>query len=154
MPEPRDHDGLPHPPAEDAASADRPDRRHRRVLGSARNPRVAAAQFVARNRLEPFQRALAGLAVSVFGAEATVVAHLRAERRTQRLTFVIDAADPQAGVDYSHFVPQEGAFWTAYAQLAKPDVPFAVAIRPARGWCRTEAHPPFFAYLPNQDGVM
>ena len=40
------------------------------------------------------------------------------------------------------------AFWTAYAHVPKPDVPFAVAIRPARGWCRSEALAPLFAFLP------
>ncbi len=115
---------------------------------------MAAARFVARHRLEPFQRAMEGLAVAVFGDEATVVPHLRAEGLKQRLTFVIDAADPQASIDYAQFLPREHAFWTAYAQLAKPEIPFAVAIRPARGWCRTEALPPFFAYLPKPDAMM
>ncbi|GJG87753.1 hypothetical protein tb265_29340 [Gemmatimonadetes bacterium T265] len=154
MPEPLDPD-RPANPAKDAGGPpDRPERRRRRVVGSERNPRVAAAQFVARYRLEPFHRALSGLAVAVFGADATVVAHLRADGRKQRLTFVVDAADPQAGLDYAQFLPREHAFWTAYTQLAKPAVPFAVAIRPARGWCRTEALAPFFAYLPTRDAVM
>jgi len=82
------------------------------------------------------------------------VAHLRADGRKQLLTFVVDAADPQAGLDYSQFLPREHSFWTAYAQLPKPNVPFAVAIRPARGWCRSEALAPFFAYLPTHDDVM
>jgi hypothetical protein len=137
------------PPADrPAASGGRPDRRVRRVPGSARNPRLAAAQFVARHRLEPFERALGGLAEAVFGPEATVVAHLRASRRGPQLTFVVDAADPEAGVDYAAFVPRENTFWTAYAHLPKPGVPFVVAIRPARGWCRSEALAPLFAYLP------
>ena len=155
MPEPLDPDRPPKPAAEDASAPDRPERRRRRVIGSAHHPRVAAAQFVARHRLDAFQRALAGLAVAVFGAEATVVAHLRAEGRKQRLTFVVDAADPQATVDYAQFLPREQAFWTAYAQIVKPpDVPFVVAIRPARGWCRSEALAPFFTYLPTRDDVM
>ncbi len=154
MPERHDPDRLANPSGDAPGSSDRPERRRRRVLGSDANPRIAAAQHVARHRLEPFQRALAGLAVSVFGAEATVVAHLRADGRRQRLTFVVDAADPHATVDYAQFLPREQAFWTAYAQLQKPDLPFAVAIRPARGWCRSEALAPLFAYLPTSDEVM
>lgn len=154
MPEPHDPDRPANASADATGLPDQPDRRRRRVVGSERNPRVAAAQFVARHRLEPFHRALAGLAMAVFGDEATVVAHLRGESRRQRLTFVVDAADPQAGVDYAQFLPREQSFWTAYAQLPKPNVPFAVAIRPARGWCRNEALAPFFAYLPPPDDVM
>ena len=126
----------------------RPERRARRVPGAPRNPRVEAAQYVARHRLENFERSLYGLAVSVFGQEASVVAHLRRSHGRPQLTFVIDAADPSAGVNYAAFLPREEAFWTAYAHVAKPDVPFAVAIRPARGWCRSEALAPLFAFLP------
>ena len=154
MPEPRDPDRPATAPADPPGPPDRPDRRRRRVVGVGRNPRVAAAQFVARHRLEPFHQSLAGLAAAVFGAEATVVAHLRADGSRQRLTFVVDAADPQAGVDYAQFLPRERSFWTAYAQLPKPNVPFAVAIRPARGWCRSEALAPLFAYLTPPDDVM
>ncbi len=128
-----------------------PERRRPHVVGGARNPRLAAAQYVSRHRLEPFARALSGLAVSVFGAEATVVPHLRTNGRRQQLTFVVDAADPSANVDYGAFMPREQTFWTAYAHLPKPDVPFSVAIRPARGWCRSEALAPFFAFLPSVD---
>ena len=154
MPEPLDPDRPANPLGDAPISSDRPERRRRRVLGSERNPRVAAAQYVARYRLEPFVRALSGLAVGVFGAEATVVAHLRFDGRKQRVTFVVDAADPQANVDYAQFLPREQSFWTAYTQLPKPDVPFAVAIRPARGWCRSEALAPLFAYMPTSDDVM
>ncbi len=154
MPEPHDSERPVNPLGDDAKSPDQPERRRRRVIGSARNPRVAAAQFVARHRLEPFHRALSGLAVAVFGNDATVVAHLRADGLKQRLTFVVDAADPQASIDYAQFLPREQAFWTAYAQLPKPEVAFAVAIRPARGWCRSEALAPLFAYLPTRDDVM
>lgn len=142
-------------PFDPTASADRPsspgpraDRRARRVPGAPRNPRVDAALFVARHRLEPFERALYSLAVAVFGQEASVVAHLRRSGGRQQLTFVVDAADPSAGVDYAAFLPREEAFWTAYAHVPKPDVPFSVAIRPARGWCRSEALAPLFAFLP------
>ncbi len=154
MPEAQDPERLTSPLGDERVASDRPERRRRRVLGSAHNPRIAAAQFVARHRLEPFVRAIGGLAESVFGPDATVMPHLRADGRKQRLTFIVDAADLRAGVDYSEFLPKERAFWTAYAQIPKPDVPFAVAIRPARGWCRTEALAPFFAYLPKSDDVM
>jgi hypothetical protein len=96
----------------------------------------------------PFERALGGLAVAVFGDEATVVPHLRANGKRQQLVFVVDAADPSANVDYAAFLPREQTFWTAYAHVPKPDVPFTVAIRPARGWCRSEALAPLFAFLP------
>lgn len=131
-----------------SAGPDRPDRRARRLPGAMRNPRVEAAQFVARHRLGDFERTLYGLAVSVFGEEASVVAHLRQSHGKPQLTFVVDAADPTAGVDYAAFLPREEAFWTAYAHVPKPSMPFAVAIRPARGWCRTEALAPLFAFLP------
>ena len=138
--------------AEESAGGARPERRRRRVVGSGeKNPRLAAAQYVARHRLEPFHRAIGGLALAVFGDEATVVPHLRRSGRTQQLVFVVDAASPEAGLDYAQFLPLEQAFWTAYAHLPKPPVPFAVAIRPARGWCRTEALAPFFVHMQTTD---
>ena len=137
------------PHSVDAATA---DRRQRRVLGSGEvNPRLAAAQYVARHRLEPFYRALGGLAIAVFGEEATVVPHLRQDGRARRLVFVVDAASAEASVDYAACLPLEQAFWTAYAHVPKPDVPLMVAIRPARGWCRTEALAPFFVHLATPD---
>jgi hypothetical protein len=139
------------PTSERPATA-RPERRQRRPVGATdANPRLAAAQYVARHRLEPFYRALGGLAIAVFGSEATVVPHLRQQGRHRRLTFVVDAASPEAGLDYAAFLPLEQAFWTAYAHVPKPDVPLTVAIRPARGWCRTEALAPFFTNLPTPD---
>jgi hypothetical protein len=147
------HDGQPPSPTShghDQPPADaRAERRQRRVIGSGdTNPRLAAAQYVARHRLEPFYRALGGLAIAVFGPEATVVPHLRRDGRSKRLVFVVDAASPEATVDYASFLPLEQAFWTAYAHVPKPDLPLGVAIRPARGWCRTEALAPFFVHLP------
>jgi hypothetical protein len=127
----------------------RPERRRTRtVTGAERSPRTDVAQFVARHRLEPFHRALWGLAVAVFGEDATVVPHLRTVGGRRRLTFVVDAADPSAGVDYEGFLPRERAFWTAYAHVPKPEVAFVVAVRPARGWCRLEALAPMFAFMP------
>ena len=130
----------------------RQDRRRRRVVNSAeRNPRTEVAQYIARHRLEPFHRALFGLAVAVFGPDATVVPHMRTLGGRRRLTFVVDAADAAASVDYGQFLPRERAFWTAYAHVPKPDLPFVVAVRPARGWCRIEALAPMFAYMPTAE---
>lgn len=144
---------APELPGRDPHAADaHSDRRRRRVLGSGdANPRLAAAQYVARHRLEPFYRALGGLAIAVFGGEATVVPHLRQDGRYRRLVFVVDAASAEASVDYEAFLPLEQAFWTAYAHVPKPDVPLMVAVRPARGWCRTEALAPFFVHLATPD---
>jgi hypothetical protein len=145
----------PRPASAHEPSNDSPPRTDRRrphpVTGGDPNPRNDAARFIARHRLEPFHRALWGLAVAVFGEPATVVPHMRSVGGRQRLTFVVDAADPTASLDYEHFLPRERAFWTAYAHVPKPDVPFAVAIRPARGWCRLEALAPLFAFMPTAD---
>jgi hypothetical protein len=135
----------------DATGAPIERRSHRPIGSPGANPRLAAAQYVARHRLEPFQRALTGLAMAAFGPEASVVAHLRQSGHTRRLTFVVDAASPEAGLDYEAFLPLERAFWTAYAHMPKPDVPMVVAVRPARGWCRAEALAPFFVHLPTPD---
>ena len=143
---------APQVPEPDHAADARPDRRHHRVVTSAeRNPRTDVAQYIARNRLEPFHRALFGLAVAVFGPDATVVPHLRTVAGRKRLTFVVDAADASASVDYGAFLPRERAFWTAYAHVPKPDLPFVVAVRPARGWCRIEALAPMFAFMPTAE---
>jgi hypothetical protein len=148
---------TPHVPTAAPAGAhddQAPERRQRHVVGSgATKPRVAAAQYVARHRLEPFLAAVQGLAEAVFGPDATVVPHLRREGRRTRLVFVVDAADPAATVDYAAFLPREHAFWTAYAHLPKPELAFGVAVRPARGWCRLEALAPLFAYMPTADDV-
>lgn len=151
-------DSIPAPRADDAhdpadVRASRPERRRKRAVtsGAERAPQNDAARFIARHRLELFHRALWGVAVAVFGEGATVVPHLRTVNGRRRLTFVVDAADPSAAVNYGEFLPRERAFWTAYAHVPKPDVPFAVAVRPARGWCRLEALAPMFAYLPTPD---
>ena len=136
----------------DADPQPRPERRQQRtVTGAERSPRADVAQFVTRHRLEPFHRALCGLAIAVFGDEATVVPHFRTVSGRKRLTFVVDAADASATIDYGGFLPREHAFWTAYAHVPKPDVPFVVAVRPARGWCRLEALAPMFAFMPTAD---
>ncbi len=60
--------------------------------------------------------------------------------------------DPTACLDYAEFLPREKAFWGMYSQLPKPAaVPFLVAVRPARGFCRAEAMAPLFAILSTPD---
>jgi hypothetical protein len=106
------------------------------------------SRAIGRLRLEEFQNTLSGLAIAVFGQQATVVAHLRESAGREWLTFVVDAADPVSIVQYEDFLPRERAFWTAYAQIVKPaGVQYMVAIRPARGWCRVEALAPLFSML-------
>ena len=110
--------------------------------------RVAVQRAITRQRLEDFHATLGGLAIAVFGEQATVVAHLRRSADRELLTFVVDAADPVSVVQYEDFLPRERAFWTAYAQLVKPaGAQFIVAVRPARGWCRAEALMPVYTTL-------
>jgi hypothetical protein len=126
------------------------ERRH--ASGGVVARRAAVGRAIGRHRLEDFQQTLTGLAVAVFGQQATVVAHLRGPAGRQWVTFVVDAADPTSVMQYEGFVPREHAFWTAYAQLAKPTgVKFMVAIRPARGWCRVEALAPLFSMMQPPD---
>jgi hypothetical protein len=82
--------------------------------------RVKVGRAIGRHRLEDFQQTLAGLAIAVFGEQATVVPHLRTSSGRQWVTFVIGAADPTSVVQYEDFLPRERAFWTAYAQIEKP----------------------------------
>jgi len=123
--------------------------RDRRSTGGQRLARRAAVnRAITRQRLEEFHQVLGGLAVAVFGEQATVVAHLRVASGREWLTFVVDAADPTSVVQYDEFLPRERAFWTAYAQVVKPvGAQFMVAVRPARGWCRVEALAPLFSLL-------
>jgi hypothetical protein len=110
--------------------------------------RAAVKRAISRNRLEDFHHTLTGLAIAVFGEQATVVAHIRTASGREWLTFVVDAADPASVVQYEDFLPRERAFWTAYAQIVKPvGARFMVAVRPARGWCRVEALAPLFSTL-------
>ena len=132
-----------------AGGGSRSDIRERR--GGRTKPlarRAAVKRAITRQRLEDFQEVLNGLAVAVFGEQATVVAHLRASAGREWLTFVVDAADPTSVVQYEEFLPRERAFWTAYSQIVKPTgAKFVVAIRPARGWCRVEALSPLFSLM-------
>ena len=123
-----------------------PERRQRGGRLVAR--RAAVQRAITKQRLEDFHETLGGLAIAVFGEQATVVAHLRTSSGRQWLTFVVDAADPASVVQYEDFLPRERAFWTTYAQLVKPvGAQFVVAIRPARGWCRVEALAPLFSLM-------
>jgi hypothetical protein len=126
----------------------------RRAHGETVARRAAVHRAIGRQRLEDFQKTLSGLAIAVFGEQATVVAHLRMSSGKAWVTFVVDAADPTSVVQYEEFVPRERAFWTAYAQVVKPvGAQFMVAIRPARGWCRVEALAPLFSLLQPADTV-
>ena len=110
--------------------------------------RAAVKRAISHNRLEDFHHTLTGLAIAVFGEQATVVAHIRTASGREWLTFVVDAADPASVVQYEDFLPRERAFWIAYAQLVKPvGARFMVAVRPARGWCRVEALAPLFSTM-------
>lgn len=123
-------------------------RERRHAGGSPVARRVAVGRAIGRHRLEDFQHILTGLAIAMFGQQATVVPHLRTSSGRQWVTFVIDAADPTSVVQYEDFLPRERAFWTAYAQIEKPaGARFMVAIRPARGWCRVEALAPLFSTM-------
>jgi hypothetical protein len=130
----------------DGSGAEVPERRGGRTKPLAR--RAAVKRAIARQRLEDFHQILNGLAVSVFGEQATVVPHLRTSSGREWVTFVVDAADPVSVVQYTEFLPRERAFWVAYAQIVKPvGAKFIVAVRPARGWCRVEALSPLFSVL-------
>ena len=124
------------------------DRESDVMRAAARSRGRKVGRAIGRHRLEDFQQTLAGLAIAVFGEQATVVPHLRTSSGRQWVTFVIDAADPTSVVQYEDFLPRERAFWTAYAQIEKPvGAQFMVAVRPARGWCRVEALAPLFSMM-------
>ena len=142
------HIDEPRRPAADGV--DTSQRRTRVTPGDGR--RAAVTRYMVRHQMDGFHQMLSALAAAVFGPQSTVVPHLRTVSGRKRLTFVVDAADPTACVDYAEFLPREKAFWGMYSQLPKPsDVPFLVAVRPARGWCRSEALAPLFAILSTPD---
>ncbi|HEX5830641.1 MAG TPA: hypothetical protein VFY16_06655 [Gemmatimonadaceae bacterium] len=137
------------PNAADAPIPDAPaERRATRTLGGQRHQWASVRRWMARHDLDDFHARLDSLARMVFGADATVVPHLRWSGRTQYLVFVVDAAHPEASTSYESFLPLERAFWTAYATVPKPNAVFVVAVRPARGWCRSEALAPLYSNLP------
>lgn len=101
--------------------------------------RTALNKFINQHDLATFGQVLSQLAQTVFGPRSTVVAHLRRHDNDEYIAYVIDAADPSAAVRYEAFLPRERTFWSLFSALPKPKAPFAVAVRPARGWCRVEA---------------
>lgn len=131
-----------------ALSADALDRRQERTVSEQREYWSQVRRRMRAADLDPFAVLLDQLAKAAFGAEATVVPHLRQYGAQPMLLFVVDAACPEACSQYESFLPLERAFWTAYATVPKPATPFAVAVRPARGWCRAEALMPLFAHMP------
>jgi hypothetical protein len=118
----------------------------RRQFGKAERirRRTALQKFVDRHDLEMFGQVLAQMAHTVFGPRASVVAHLRRHEDQEYLAYVVDAADPTAAVRYDAFLPRERTFWSLFSAMPKPQAPIAVAVRPARGWCRVEALAPVF----------
>jgi len=120
------------------------ERRRSRTLAEQRAQWAEVRRWVARAEVEPFRELLERLAQVAFGPAATVMPHLRRSRGRKYLAFVVDAACPEAGTNYADFLPLERAFWTAYATVPKPAASFMVAVRPARGWCRSEALMPLF----------
>jgi hypothetical protein len=141
-------DGPNSRPGENGVPGDEVPRERRLAKTKPVARRAAVKRAISRHRLEDFHQTLTGLAIAVFGEQATVVAHLRTASGREWLTFVVDAADPASVVQYEDFLPRERAFWTAYAQIIKPvGARFMVAIRPARGWCRVEALAPMFSTM-------
>lgn len=123
------------------------DRRRTRTLSEQREQWSDVSRWLRRNDLVDFRELVERLAQVAFGDAATVMPHLRRSRGRRYLVFVVDAACPEASTDYAAFLPMEQAFWTAYATIPKPSSPFVVAVRPARGWCRSEALMPVFTQL-------
>lgn len=106
--------------------------------------RTALQKFIDQHELGTFGQILSQLSTTVFGPRANVVAHLRRHGDAVYVAYVVDAADPSAAVRYDSFLPRERTFWSLFSALPKPQAPFAVAVRPARGWCRVEALAPMF----------
>lgn len=136
-----------------AAAEGLPDRRRARSLAEQRRQWAEVRRAVARAELEPFRELVQRLAQVAFGPAATVMPHLRRSRGRQYLVLVVDAACPEATTNYADFLPMERAFWTAYATVPKPPAAFVVAVRPARGWCRSEALMPLFTQFGTADVV-
>lgn len=143
----RDDDAAP-------AGVGAEDRRRFRTLADQRQGWVAVRRWMARHDLEDFRELVERLAQAAFGSAATAMPHLRRSRGRQYMVFVIDAACPEASTNYGAFLPMEQAFWTAYASLPKPTAPtVVVAVRPARGWCRSEALMPAYTTLQTPEEV-
>ena len=124
------------------------ERRRPATLHEQRERWAEVRRWMRRHDLEPFRELLEQLARVAFGAASTVVPHVRRSRGRRYLIFVVDAACPEATTNYEGFLPLEQAFWTAYATVPKPAAAsFVVAVRPARGWCRSEALMPLFTHF-------
>lgn len=123
---------------------DAAERRRTPTLQEQRERWAEVRRWMRRHDLEPFRDLLERLAKVAFGPASTVMPHLRRSHGRRYLVFVVDAACPEAATNYEGFLPLERAFWTAYATIPKPPAAFVVAIRPARGWCRSEALMPIF----------
>ena len=123
----------------DGESRSAADRRREFDRAARLKRRTALRKFIDKHELSAFGLVLAQLAHNVFGPRATVVAHIRRHEGQEYLAYVVDAADPSAAVRYDAFMPRERTFWSLFAAMPKPQAPIAVAVRPARGWCRVEA---------------
>ncbi|HEU4631519.1 MAG TPA: hypothetical protein VFS08_17325 [Gemmatimonadaceae bacterium] len=124
--------------------SDPAERRRTPTLHEQRARWAEVRRWMRQHDLDPFRDLLERLARAAFGPAATVMPHLRRSRGQRYLIFVVDAACPEAATNYAGFLPLERAFWTAYATIPKPVAAFVVAVRPARGWCRSEALMPLF----------
>jgi hypothetical protein len=131
-----------------ADGADAAERRRTPTLHEQRRRWAEVRRWMRSHDLEPFLELLERLAKVAFGPASTVMPHVRRSRGQRYLVFVVDAACPEAATNYEGFLPLERAFWTAYATVPKPPgASFVVAIRPARGWCRSEALMPLFTHF-------
>jgi hypothetical protein len=129
----------------DQAADGAAERRRAPTLHEQRERWAEVRRWMRSHDLEPFHELLERLAQAAFGPASTVMPHVRRSRGQRYLVFVVDAACPEAATNYEGFLPLERAFWTAYATIPKPAAAsFVVAVRPARGWCRSEALMPIF----------
>lgn len=131
-----------------ADGTDGAERRRTATLHEQRERWAEVRRWMSRHDLDPFLELLERLAKAAFGPASTVMPHVRRSGGQRYLVFVVDAACPEAATNYEGFLPLERAFWTAYATIPKPAAAsFVVAVRPARGWCRSEALMPLFTHF-------
>lgn len=120
------------------------ERRQERQLKEKRGYWSEVRREVDRLKLEPFLNAVTQLAQFAFGPSATAMPHLRGRGARRHMIIIVDAAHPEAIAGYAAFEPLEQQFWTAFGTIAKPAAAVAVAVRPARGWLRSEGKAPLF----------
>ncbi|MHB1223890.1 MAG: hypothetical protein ACYC2G_07585 [Gemmatimonadaceae bacterium] len=120
------------------------ERRQERQLKERRGYWAEVRREVDRLKLEPFLDVVTRLAQFSFGPSATAMPHLRGRGSRRHMIIIVDAAHPEAITSYDAFEPLERQFWTAYGTIAKPAAAVAVAVRPARGWMRSEGKAPLF----------